>query len=194
MHPELCRIVPQFREGLASGNVIRGDGDESSPLIEGAVTWSVGGKTELPWFEGLTEREQRAGATFGVFPPSGYVVVHDAPDLRVSHGGGRTCCRTDRRRPPLVVRVGGSLTRNTCARNVCPMNITLSIDDRVVAKARRIAAVRGTSLNQLVRDYLDDLTRHSDVKSVLDELDSMWSDSTGHSQGPWAREELHERS
>lgn len=76
VHPELCRIVPQFREGLASGNVIRGDGDESSPLIEGAVTWSVGGQTDLPWFEGLTEREQRAGATFGVFPPSGYVVVH----------------------------------------------------------------------------------------------------------------------
>jgi len=75
VHPELCRIVPQFREGLASGNVIRGD-DESSPLIEGAVTWSVGGKTDLPWFEGLAEHEQRAGATFGVFPPSGYVVVH----------------------------------------------------------------------------------------------------------------------
>ena len=76
VHPELCRIVPQFREGLATGNVIRNDGDTSSPLIEGAVTWSVGGKTDLPWFEGLTEREQRAGATFGVFPPGGYVVVH----------------------------------------------------------------------------------------------------------------------
>lgn len=76
VHPELCRIVPQFREGLATGNVVRGDGDTSSPLVEGAVTWSVGGKTELPWFEGLTEREQSAGATFGVFPPSGYVVVH----------------------------------------------------------------------------------------------------------------------
>ena len=65
-----------FREGLATGNVLRGDDDTSSPLIEGAVTWSVGGKTDLPWFEGLTEREQRAGATFGVFPPGGYVVVH----------------------------------------------------------------------------------------------------------------------
>ena len=49
-----------------------------------------------------------------------------------------------------------ALTRNTCARSVCPMNITLSIDDRVVAKARQIASVRGTSLNQLVRDYLED--------------------------------------
>ena len=74
------------------------------------------------------------------------------------------------------------------------MNITLSIDDQVVAKARHIASVRGTSLSQLVRDYLDDLTRHNDMQSVLDELDEMWSESTGRSQGPWTREELHERS
>jgi len=73
------------------------------------------------------------------------------------------------------------------------MNITLSIDDQVVAKARHIAAARGTSLNQLVHDYLDDLTRHNDVESVLDELDSMWSESTGCSRGPWSREELHGR-
>ena len=74
------------------------------------------------------------------------------------------------------------------------MNITLSIDEQVVAEARRIATVRGTSLNQLVRDYLEDLTRHNDMQSVLDELDAMWSESTGRSQGPWTREELHERS
>lgn len=74
------------------------------------------------------------------------------------------------------------------------MNITLSIDEQVVAKARQIASVRGTSLNQLVRDYLEDLTRHNDMQSVLDELDAMWSESTGRSQGPWTREELYERS
>ena len=74
------------------------------------------------------------------------------------------------------------------------MNITLSIDEQVVAKARQIASVRGTSLNQLVRDYLEDLTRHNDMQSVLEELDAMWSESTGRSQGPWTREELYERS
>ena len=76
VHPELCRIVPQFRQGMATGNIVRDDADDSSPLVDGAVTWSVGGKTDLPWFEGLTEREQRAGQTFGVFQPSGYVVAH----------------------------------------------------------------------------------------------------------------------
>ena len=74
------------------------------------------------------------------------------------------------------------------------MNITLSIDDRVVADARRIAADRGTSLNQLVRDYLGELTRTDDVESVLRELDAMWSEGSYRSQGPWTREEAHERS
>ena len=73
------------------------------------------------------------------------------------------------------------------------MNITLSIDEQVVARARRIAAVRGTSLNQMVRDYLDDLTRPGAMQSVLDQLDSVWSESTGRSNGPWTREDLHER-
>ena len=71
------------------------------------------------------------------------------------------------------------------------MNIALSIDVRGVAKARHIASVPGTSLNRLVRGDLDDPTRHSDVKSALDELDTMWSENTGHSQGPWTREEPH---
>ena len=74
------------------------------------------------------------------------------------------------------------------------MNLTLSIDDRVLAEARRIAADRGTSLNQLVRDYLNELTRNDDVETIIRELDAMWSERTYRSQGPWSREEAHERS
>ena len=74
------------------------------------------------------------------------------------------------------------------------MNVTLSIDDRVVGEARRIAAARGTSLNQLVRDYLNELTRNDDMEAVILELDAMWSERTYRSQGPWTREEAHERS
>ena len=74
------------------------------------------------------------------------------------------------------------------------MKITLSIDDRGVAKARRIAAARGTSLNQLVRDSLEELTRQSDARDVLEELDAMWSEGTGRSVGPWVRDELYDRS
>ncbi len=75
-----------------------------------------------------------------------------------------------------------------------PMNVTLSIDDRVVAEARRIAAVRGTSLNQLVRDYLNELTRTDDAEAVIARLNALWTEEDYRSQGPWTREELHERS
>ena len=75
VHPELCRIVPIYGQGIASNNLpsMRHD---TPPMAEGAVTWSVSGETSLPWFEGLSEAEQRAGQTFGVFHPSGYVVAH----------------------------------------------------------------------------------------------------------------------
>ncbi len=74
------------------------------------------------------------------------------------------------------------------------MNVTLSVDDRVVAEARRIAAVRGTSLNQIVRDFLNELTRVDEVESVVAQLDVLWAEEDYRSEGPWTREELHERS
>lgn len=74
------------------------------------------------------------------------------------------------------------------------VNVTLSVDDRVLREARRIAALRGTSLNQLVRDFLDELTRVDDVESVIAQLDALWADEGYRSRGPWTREELHERS
>ena len=74
------------------------------------------------------------------------------------------------------------------------MNVTLSIDERVVAEARRIAALRGTSLNQLVRDYLQELTRTDDAEAVVARLDALWAESSYRSEGSWTREELHERS
>ena len=74
------------------------------------------------------------------------------------------------------------------------MNVTLSINAQTVARARHIAAVRGTSLDQLIRDYLEELTRPGDADLALEQLDAIWSDSTGRSQGSWTREELHERS
>ena len=72
------------------------------------------------------------------------------------------------------------------------MNITLSVEDRVVAEARRIAATRGTSMNQLVRDFLNDLTRQQDVESVVAELRESWAKENYRSEGPWTREELYD--
>lgn len=74
------------------------------------------------------------------------------------------------------------------------MNVTLSIDERVVADARRLAALRGTSLNQLIRDYLAELTQTGEQSRVVDQLDALWSQRSFRSDGSWSRDELHERS
>lgn len=73
------------------------------------------------------------------------------------------------------------------------MNVTLSVDARILAEARRIAAVRGTTLNKIIRDYLQDLARLDDVEATVGQLEQLWSEDTGRSQGAWSREELHER-
>lgn len=77
---------------------------------------------------------------------------------------------------------------------MCNMNVTLSIDNRVVAEARRIATTRGTSLNQLIRNYLEELTHGNDVETAIDQLDAMWAENVYRSSSSWTREQLHERS
>lgn len=74
------------------------------------------------------------------------------------------------------------------------MNVTLSIDDRLVEEARKLAQARGTSLNQLVRDYLEALVRPRQAESYGVELRRLTSEGQGRSQG-WRfdRDELHER-
>ena len=75
------------------------------------------------------------------------------------------------------------------------MNITLSVDERVVAEARRVAASMGKSLNQLVRDYLETLRRQSSVEEELAELEAL-SRASGGKRDAWVfdREEAHARS
>jgi hypothetical protein len=77
--------------------------------------------------------------------------------------------------------------------NVC-MNITLSVDDRLIEEARRLAQARGTSLNQLVRDYLEALVHPHDVGGFGAELRRLTAEGRGHSAGwHFDREALHER-
>ena len=73
------------------------------------------------------------------------------------------------------------------------MNITLSIDDEMVKEARKVAQSMGKSLNQLIREDLERLTRKYYLSDDLKELRSL--DSKGNSQGwKFNREELHERT
>ena len=73
------------------------------------------------------------------------------------------------------------------------MNVTLSIDEQLVAKARKKADALGKSLNQLIRDYLHVLAGGDDPERSIEELKRL--SGRGHSRG-WRfnRNELHERS
>lgn len=74
------------------------------------------------------------------------------------------------------------------------MNVTLSIDERLVAEARKVAAARGTSLNQMIRDELERLTAAPSGEETMRELEEQWSRSEGDSHGwTWNREDLYDR-
>ena len=69
-------------------------------------------------------------------------------------------------------------------------NLTLSIDDELLARGRKYAAARGTSLNALVRKYLEETTAPPDAR--LEEMIERLRQSKGHSGGvKIERAELH---
>ncbi|OFX25444.1 MAG: MerR family transcriptional regulator [Anaeromyxobacter sp. RBG_16_69_14] len=73
------------------------------------------------------------------------------------------------------------------------MNVTLSIDDKVVTRARKRAEALGKSLNQLVRDYLEKLAGQDDPERSIEEFRRL--SGRGHSRGwKFDRDEIHERS
>jgi hypothetical protein len=73
------------------------------------------------------------------------------------------------------------------------MNVTLSIDAQVVARARKRAAVLGKSLNQLIREYLQKLAGGDDAERSIEEFNQL--SGRGHARG-WRfdRNEIHDRS
>jgi hypothetical protein len=75
------------------------------------------------------------------------------------------------------------------------MNITLSVDERLVRQARKKASALGKSLNQLVREYLERLAGNDDADRDVAELRQLSRKSRGRAHG-WRfnRAELHERS
>lgn len=72
------------------------------------------------------------------------------------------------------------------------MNLTLSVDEELVEKAREVARQQGTSLNALIRQYLERIAGRSTGDEVADELKRQWAASTGGGEGwKFNREELY---
>jgi hypothetical protein len=72
------------------------------------------------------------------------------------------------------------------------MNLTLSIDQRVLEKARATAGTLGLSLNEMVRRYLEQVAGTGDQADTFQEFRDLCTTRGGHSAGrAWTREGLH---
>lgn len=75
------------------------------------------------------------------------------------------------------------------------MNITLSIDERVADQARQAAQAMGKSLNQAVRDYLEQLAGRAQIESEIDAFLESTSTTPGRlKKWKFDRDELHRRA
>jgi hypothetical protein len=73
------------------------------------------------------------------------------------------------------------------------MNLTLSVDEHLVSRARKRAEAMGKSLNQMIRDYLQSVAGGDDAERSIKEFKDL--SGRGDSRG-WRfnRDEIHERS
>ncbi len=74
------------------------------------------------------------------------------------------------------------------------MNITLSIDEKIAEEARKVARSLGKSLNQMIRDYLKQMTKPDhDLEKEIQEFHRLSEIGHGHSNGwKFNREELYD--
>lgn len=73
-------------------------------------------------------------------------------------------------------------------------NLTLSLDDGLLQKAREAALRENTSVNALVREYLKQYVNARERRlRALDALDKVAERTGSASDERWTREALHER-
>ncbi len=75
------------------------------------------------------------------------------------------------------------------------VNITLSADKDLVAKARAYAHARNTTLNQLIRDYLGQITGPLDREQIAAEFMDLALNHPGHPDAGFRfdHREIHRR-
>lgn len=75
------------------------------------------------------------------------------------------------------------------------MNITLSLDERIAERARAAAQAMGKSLNQAVRDYLEQLAGQDQVDAELEQFERSALASPGRLRGwKFDRQEANRRA
>ncbi len=73
------------------------------------------------------------------------------------------------------------------------MNITLSAETELVEKARKYASERNTSLNQIIRDYLEKLVGETSNEEAAREFEAVANSMAGCSPQGWkfSRDSIH---
>jgi plasmid stability protein len=74
-------------------------------------------------------------------------------------------------------------------------NLTITVDDDVLRRARIRALEQGTSVNAILRDFLVAFSAAGEVRArAIESLVSLAaSTDSGGGAGGWSRDELHER-
>ena len=86
-------------------------------------------------------------------------------------------------------------TRYPCYTDYVSKNLTLTLDEDLLRAARKVAIDRNTSVNQMVRDYLERVVTETDQRQTalarLDEIFRTQRIQVG--RRTWKRQDLHER-
>mgnify|MGYP001826921415 CR=1 FL=1 len=86
-------------------------------------------------------------------------------------------------------------SRHIYTYTVSMKNVTLAIEEKTLREARRIAAERSTSLNAMIREFLQELTeRESQADQARQRILELCEQSSAE-VGPrsWNRDDLYER-
>ncbi len=82
IHPELCRVMPLYREGLLSYEdsatpLPAEDAHDTRPRVApGFATWTLDGQSKLPLIEGPDAQDRALGVVFASFTASLFIVAH----------------------------------------------------------------------------------------------------------------------
>ena len=143
VHPELCRIMPIYREGLLNladrpGTPADPPADPRPRVASGLETWTLDGRSTLPPIEGPSDDDRALGVVFASFTASLYVVAH--PDyvrsVRIApKGPERTELTVDWLLPPGVAA--------THAAAIAPM---LELGRTVIAQDARVCELNQQGL------------------------------------------------
>lgn len=72
------------------------------------------------------------------------------------------------------------------------MNLTLSVEDALVERAREVARQQGTSLNALIRDYIAGVAGQRGGDEIVREFEAMWAEPGNSGGKRFKRSELYE--